>query len=466
MSDLSWRPDLHERLARRDDRRTRAFRGAAAAALVAAVGWFADLALAWHVGTVMLAALAAASWPVRQSVLEAFRTIADQAGLAYQTHVEYRGRDDPFGLLQAAETQARLSVRGVVPPQRSAWWLPLASLAVALVLLTAFTGGPASWLRGAGPSDAGVSGAPPPTPPAALAPEAPREQPDDPDASEAIEPPSAAGQPDAPPGADDRGDGGGGDDAADGGDGAGGLEREALDRFLDSLRERPRADDRSGSLGDAERDGVRDDADADMASAEVRGDLEEAMDDRDRTPDGRGDETGEGERSVELPAGGGEADDAGDEAADRDEDGADGTGAGPDPDAEQGDDGAADAGEQPSEVPAGSAEGAPDEEGVAGMGAEQPELDAGMGDEAGIGPGAPIGQDDQAPPPGGDLEALPGMIGPGPETLGGRVRLPGRDSDLAPTPSAAERFERAVEQAVTDGSVPVTFQEIIRNYFR
>lgn len=466
MSDTTWRPDLHERLARRDDRRTRAFRSAAAAALVAAIGWFADLSVAWHVASVAVAALAGALWPVRRSVLEAFRTIAEQAGLAYQTHLEHRGGADPYGLLQAAETQARLSVRGVVPPARSAWWLPLASLAVALVVLTAFTGGPASWLRGAtGVPDGGVSGTPPSAPPPVT--DLAREQADDPTASDATEPPAAPEQADAPSEADDRGPGGGADEAAEAADGAGGLEREALDRFLESLRERPRVSESAGALSDADRDGVRDDADADLAEAEVRGEVEEAPDDRDRTPDGRGDETGEGERSVEVPAGNGETDDVGDEAADLDDGVADGTGPGPDPDAEQGEDGAAEADEQPGEAPTTSSEGAPDEDdGTAGFGPEQGELDAGTGDEAGVGPGTPMGQDDQVPPPAGELEALPGMLGPGPETLGGRVRLPGRDSDLAPTPSAAERFERAIEQAVTDGSVPVSFQEIIRNYFR
>ena len=463
MSDAAWRPDLHERLARRDDQRVRTLRAASAAALVALVGWIVDLASLWHVIAVLGAAAGAAAWPTRRGLSEAFRTIADQAGLAYQTHVEHVGRNDPHGLLSAAEIQARLSVRGVVPPPRGAWWLPLAAVATALVVLTALVGGPGTWFRGDG--GAGVGGPVGPSTPPPIVRDEGAEATED-DATDAVDAPepTAPGSPATRP---DGGSGPGADDAGDGdGDGAGAVEREELDRFLDALRERPSAVDEADGRSDAERDGVRDDADADLGSAEVRGDVDDTVDDSQRTPDQRSDDADEAERSVEVPARGAAGDDEGDEAGEPDD--LDGTEAGTSDVSgpEEGEEGSAADGEQPDETPTGAGEAAPDDAAEAGAGMEEPALDAGSGDEGGIGPGAPSDGEGDVPEPAGDLEALPGILGPGPETVGGRVRLPGRDSDVAPTAVGAEGFERAVEQAVTDGSVPVPYQEIIRNYFR
>jgi len=461
MSDVSWRPDLHERLARRDDRRIRTLRAAAAAAAVALLGWIVDLATPWHVVAVVGVAIGAAAWPSRRGLTDAFRTIADQAGLAYQTHVEHVGREDPHGLLSAAETQARLSIRGVVPPPQGAWWLPLAAIATALVVLTALVGGPGTWFRGDPGTGVGGPGGPSSPPPIVRDEGAVAPDDESTDALEAQEP-TAPGAPATTP---DRGTGPSADDAGDG-DAGGALEREELDRFLEGLRERPSAPDVADARSDAQRDGVRDDADADLGAAEMRGDIDDAVDDSQRTPDQRSDDAGDADRSVEVPAGGGTGDDEGAEAGESDDlDGAEaGTSEALGPD--EGEDGSAADGEEPGEMPTGAGEGAPDDAPEAGAGSDDPSLDAGTGDDGGIGPGAPSGVEGDVPEPAGELEALPGILGPGPETVGGRVRLPGRDSDVAPTATSAEGFERAVEQAVTDGSVPVPYQEIIRNYFR
>ena len=461
MSDVSWRPDLHERLARRDDRRVRTLRAAAAAAAAASVGWIVDVATAWHVVAVFGAAAAAGAWPTQRGLTDAFRTIADQAGLAYQTHVEHVGRDDPHGLLSAAQTQARLSIRGVVPPPHGAWWLPLAALATALVILTALVGGPGSWFRG--DVDTPVGGAGGPTSPPPVVRDEGAAAIDEDAATDAVEAPepTAPGSPAATP---DRGAGPSADDGGDG-DGGGALERDELDRFLEALRERPSVSEAAEARSDADRDGVRDDGDADLGAAEVRDDVSDTVDDAQRTPDQRGDDEGDGERSVEVPAGAGTGDDDGEAGEPDDLEGAEAGASdalGPD----EGEEGSAPDGEQPGEVPTGVAEGDSDDAPAAGGGIDEPSLDAGTGDEGGIGPGAPSGVEGEVLEPGGELEALPGILGPGPETVGGRVRLPGRDSDIAPTAVGAERFERAVEQAVTDGSVPVPYQEIIRNYFR
>jgi hypothetical protein len=64
------------------------------------------------------------------------------------------------------------------------------------------------------------------------------------------------------------------------------------------------------------------------------------------------------------------------------------------------------------------------------------------------------------------LEFLPGRLGRGPQNTGGAVRLPGSDRVEIPLGSAPGSFGSAVEKAVTEGDIPVDYQEIIRNYFR
>lgn len=460
MSDAPWTADLHLRLARREGLHHRLTQAATLAAAGAALGWALGLEPLPHALLLVAAGVAGALVRVGSRPDQAWRTIADQAGLAYQTHVEHAGRDDPYGLLAAASVQARLSIRGVIPPRRSPWWLPLASLAVAMWLLGALIGTPAAWWSPATP-DVSQAGSGPPTPAPPTLPDAERE-PDEPQDGvvEAEEPETGVGSPPRSPEPATS-------SADEGGDGAGdGLERDALDRFLDALRERPRSaeSEAQGLLRDAEPGDVSDDRDADLARAELREDDRRDGDDDGRTASDPGDDDREPDGTSELPGDGGDG-----EREDADGDATDDAGGGPAEPAAEGDEtgegsevaAPPEDGDAPAQADGGE-EGPPD----AGLGGEQPGLDEGSGDDAGMGPGAPIGAQDLAPEPGGDLEALPGLLGPGPEALGGRVRLPGRGSEVVPEGPAAAALERAIEQAVTDGSVPVTYQEIIRNYFR
>ena len=66
----------------------------------------------------------------------------------------------------------------------------------------------------------------------------------------------------------------------------------------------------------------------------------------------------------------------------------------------------------------------------------------------------------------GDPEFLEGLLGLGPETPAGTIRLPGATEVELPPGRSAGEYTRAVERAVTEGSIPVDYQEIIRNYFR
>lgn len=66
-----------------------------------------------------------------------------------------------------------------------------------------------------------------------------------------------------------------------------------------------------------------------------------------------------------------------------------------------------------------------------------------------------------------DPEFLQGQLQQGASNLAGTVRLPGAsDQEIASFGPAAEGFQRAEEQAVTEGRIPIEYQEIIKNYFR
>jgi hypothetical protein len=444
----AWMPDLHHRLARRYTLDLRATRAAAAALAGSIVGWLAGLDPGVHATVIVIAAAIGAAIPTRAPLERAFGWIGRESGLAYQTHVEHEGRADPYGLLAEAAVQARLTIRGVSAPPRSPWWLPLAATAVAVWLVATVIGGPGAF--GAGPQ--GPSGtAPQPSPPPVAAPqtepdaEEPSEGEDVPEEPEAASPPSDPGR-----------------DGADPADAAAseGTEGEAVERFLDNLRERPAvAEERAAveAAREAPRDGVGDDDRdgevPDEVAREVDRDVEGTLRPDPREPDEDAetvetDVPGAGDRDEREP---------GDEEGDQEGAGGDG---------EEGDDG------RPGEEGDGDA----GDEGEDGDGEGQREagapgdddtgFDAGEGDDAGIGRGAPAETEGAELDSEGEPEALPGMLLPGEETPGGRVRLPGRDDGHLPEGAAVERYERAVEQAVTDGAVPVPYQEIIRNYFR
>lgn len=459
MSVRGWTADLHLRLARRAAVHTRVTRAASLAAVATALGWLLGLTPTAHAAVLVTGAALGALLPVRAPTHAAWRSIAEQAGLAYQTHVEHAERDDPYGLLAATSVQAQLSVRAVVPPRQGAWWLPLAALAVTIWLLGAVLGPPTLW-SGADTNATPATSASPPTPTPPAMPGVDEAAADEGDLADEPPdtPPSAPSQPRSSRPADSAG----ADAASDGA--AGALERDELDRFLDGLRERPVSPEADAATRDIERSDLRDGGDADLESAELRDDPSAEDADAALTPSDARDADGAPEQRVELPGAGGEGDS---EQADGEapEDGSDGAASEPSPDGQDAGPGeAADGDENDQGAP--SADAGEEGSQQAALGGDQPGFDEGTGDDAGAGIGPPQAAQDGIPEPGGELEALPGLLRSGPESPAGRVRLPGRDSELAPQGAAATSFERAVEQAVTDGSVPVTYQEIIRNYFR
>ncbi|MEM7735253.1 MAG: hypothetical protein AAF267_05625 [Deinococcota bacterium] len=65
-----------------------------------------------------------------------------------------------------------------------------------------------------------------------------------------------------------------------------------------------------------------------------------------------------------------------------------------------------------------------------------------------------------------DPEQLESTLQEGVINVGGQVRLPGDDEVTLPVGSSPEVFERGIEQALSEGRIPVEYQEILRSYFR
>lgn len=432
------RPLLHERVARRWSRARRT----TVAAVLAAIASLAALALAAPMGVHALAVAVAAgvglAWPQRDQAPAALRWIGARAGLAYETAIEAGERSDRFGLFDAVRMQGRLAIRDVAVPGPSPWWLPAALLAATLWAWGAFVGVP--WSAPWAPAGS-VPGAPSPAPVAPPAVAEPAEAPptEEAPASDPSVPRSDEASTGEPGGEGGATDGSGADGSA--------SERDALERFVEGLRERE-VEPPGAAAADVAEDDAEDDAEgADeprRAEGDERGDGAEAnADARDQGGDGEagGDEASDGDGEGEETAG-----EPGDETGDGEDPGqADAPGDG----AEQ------EAGDPAAEGEDGAQAGA------AGVEAGEDPGDAGLGAGAEGDASDAVGEDPRSP------DALPSILGSGPETPVGGVSLPGAEGEQAfPEGAAGAPFRRAVEEALTEGEVPVSYQEVIRNYFR
>jgi hypothetical protein len=447
---------LHERVSVRW--RINAFLlGAGSGALLGSlIAWLAALAPLPHLLLTLAAAAVVgllALWrraPRRDR--QALAWIGERVGLAYETawNLEQRG---PAGgplahaLADATRVQGRLSIRDLQPPAVSAWWLPLATAATVLWL----------WAMVAGPPLPGLAdlwgGAAPPADPAAVAPldaasEAGLPAPE----AEAFEvdPPEERGVAGPAPAGEAQAEGGG-PPGVEGGTAEGGgqaAERDTFERFLERLRERPsEAPEGSASLAEGDDQGPDSDEAPLAATADEEGSSRDpAAGAGDQAP--RGDAPGEegGDEVLASDEGEVEAGDAPGEGGELGEGMADG------------------------EAPGESALGERD----AGTAGEMPQEGAGLdaGEEAtsngGVGVGAPTATLEGVEGAEGlEPEALPSLLGPGPELPVGGVQLPGAAPEgTLPVGEGAVDYQRAVERALLEGDLPAPYQEVIRFYFR
>jgi len=402
----------------------------------------------------------------------ALRWISNEAGLAYETahaHGERpRSSERSERLFSEVATQARLSIRDVTPPSTPAWWLPLTAFAVGILIwsnVLAPQATPPATPSAAGPA---LEQSPAPTAPEGLPAADGELEPDveseDSAATSDPDGPDAQGQPlegDAPLGAPTQP---GGSEGAVG-------ERDALERFLSRLRERPEpetvalearavetpseegaeADDaETGEAGEAERSAES--GEDEVAQTPPEGDPG-SEDDPSRTPSSERESADVGEADGEAmgdPRDGEMASDedvnGGPEQPFAEENGRDGGVGDPDSSLPEGDP-TGEGGVQPGddEAGAGIGEGAPDD----------PAID--VPSTALVDPLAPSSE----------AEPLPSIIGPGEESVVGGVQMEGAASESSGLLRADDpEFQRAVERGLLEGDVPAPYQEVIRNYFR
>lgn len=462
---------LHEALAARASLSVRLRRGSVLALVASVVALFAGADVTTHLLAVAAGLTVGAAVPVRGAMQEALSFIRGRAGLSYETALGVMAEEgaDEFGLRSAVVERARLAVRDVRPEPAPAWWLPALAVALGLVLFS--LAGPFAGPRAGGGGSSPLPGG--------QAPASPEAAPADQREAEVPTPPEAApGRADEAAAGDRRDE----DQSAEGPGaappGAGDSAAAPLSRFLDSLRERPddptpqpeqpaapgqpgqqppRADGPAsqGQQGQEQPERVQlerqrsSQAGEDPNDGGGDGESEGAQ-------DGQGDDQGDGDggqqpgpEQGERPQGGGEEDGQGEGGGDPSgSDQQDGQG-GETPEAggEQGDGRAGD-----TEVGL-----VPDD------GSQPPDPDDPMG--AGMGAGAEtaagVVEGDA-----GAVDVLPGVLQDGPENPAGTVRLPGDTDVFLPAGRAVTDYQSAAEEALSEGDLPLAYQEVIRRYFR
>ena len=439
---------MHRGLARARDRHRHLFHGSILALIAAILGWILGLGL--EVRALLVVAAAALAWsvPLRGSDEWALAWIGDRAGLAYQTALEMTDEEDPYGLRTAVEARADASLSRVERPEHSAWWLPLMALAVGALLLPALPLGTGGGPLG-GPLPPGAGGTP-----SAVAEDAAEEAEEAEPNLPGDAPSRVARTPEASQANDDRV--GPGESQGDGEAG----EREALERYLRGLRERPEARSEQ-ETGDQETGGQ-----APSGAAPRPGQQRSGGEGGERTGE-NGSESSERTRSGER--GDGEGEERGSSASQGGEQQPQ------NPFAQAGSDGNEGSGEQQQPGQGdGRGDGQPGDQQLEEGGDEQatgPGESTAGSDQQGRGQGAgalPSGEQEagRAGAAGDEEIQLRGELGHGPTSQGGTIQLPGGDEVELPPGRTPESYAREVESAVTEGRVPLEYQEIIRNYFR
>jgi len=459
---------LHLKLARRSGLGQRLLRGSLTALACSVIALLVGVDLTTHALVVAVSFVVGFALPVAGLRQQALAEIRSRAGMSYETALdllddggpgmlESLGDADPYGLKAAVIDRARHAVADVRPGSPPAWWLPALAVAFALLLL--------SGLDLAGPAGgAGTNGGSTPPAGSAVVPVDEREEsaaqtdlgaPQDEAPGRAEEPEGdqrSAADEDDDPGRNTT------EPAEGAGDGA------PLSRFLDSLRERP---PESGSGNQPGEDQAGQGAPNPPSQGQgQQGGGREGEPQRADMPTQPGAQPGDDPQSAGASDDGG-AEEGGDDALVATETGeegdADGQGEsqeGPSNGRAPGDTQAAE--NQPAEG-AGEGEQGLGQGGAAdGEGADDPAGEGAAG--AGGGPESEAGvAEGQAERP----EFLQGVLEQGPESPAGAVRLPGQtDVTLPVGGSSPADYAAAAEEALSEGDLPLSYQEIIRRYFR
>lgn len=434
---------LHESLARRRVWSRKVWLASGVACAVSFVLWLFATPVPWHLGTIALAFTLGLLAPLRPAAEWALSWIRRSGGLSYETALELGGASDTYGFGEAVQKRAVTQAARLELPEQQAWWLPLLFIAFVLALLPVVPFRTATRL----PFDTSRIGAErtPETPPEpGTTPISETEDEDNPENDE-----TAAEQPesenDAASTIEDF-------NAPEGASPEANSERvadeEALERFLENMRERPQPEEQRNPFSS-------------VTPQPQEGESQQGE--------------GEGEEGAQTDSGEGETGQEGDqgEAGENGENGNQEAGEqgeqeGEQAGGEQGEEGTEEASSEQGDS------GEPGEEGSAGssegeQGEESGLLEEGDGsDGTGQLPGSlTTRESEDLGEPESDPEQLQGELGSGPSNLAGTVRLPGTVEGGAGTGGAsAGNFSQTEEQAITEGRIPVEYQEIIRNYFR
>lgn len=447
--------------------------------------------LLWHAVVIVVGFVAGFFWMNRDGLTRALRYIEDGIGLSYSTALEHAASlpddsrdvshinqpDVQASLYQSVLQRAHYRIRRLQAPKLQPWWLPLLALALSLLILpdinvpgtnrrNADMRDPVAAARPLASSREEAANQPAPRQDANPQPTGDRSPADTSSATTEDGDDATSARDDAPPAS----------------------ESDTLSRFVDNLGEGGSSPTNSESnsrnpeneanqpqtggratprAGDQEfRQVPPDDRSRDAQSGETppaSGDGQQrsqgSQDGEQQGESGQG-ETGEGEQGVNS----GESPDDSPQGESQAESG--------DPQAGDNENPQAGAQRQPQSSP----NAPPDEAGEGQTSSAQSGDQQGEGEnpEEALGePSNGAGSQGGFGQEGGeelsnmsDPELLEGVLEQGIINTGGQVRLPGDDDVTLPGGSAPAEYQQGVERALSEGRIPVEYQEILRSYFR
>ena len=467
---------VHERIARQRRRTRRLWWASALACAVSVVLWLLGVSVLWHLTLVGLALVTGLFLPLGSTVTWALDWVSRHLGLSYVTALDLsEAPPDSYGFHEAVRERAAAGAAKLELPQQQPWWLPLLVIALVLAILPVvpFRSAPRLSLGNPPTAPEQTPDSPDATSPqVAETPAEETEEPEQPSDQGATTPEEADPSTSTVDDFSTAGNEGSQEGAGEGGD------EEALSNFMDNLSERPPPEEQTNPFSSVNPQGGT----PNEGEAGERGEAQPAQSGQPPQDATRQEGQQEGTpQSAEASEDGSEQGSQGEEG-EGEEGQAEGSQAGEEPGEEQGEDAAASSGEQGEEEGTEQASGEPSdgEEGEGQEGEASGESQSGipsdegapeegeMGNSAGNAPGAPTPTDPERLEAPGTPEQLRGRLGAGPSSTAGSARLQGTPEGDAAAPGGAapQTFNQADEQAITEGRIPVEYQDIIRDYFR
>jgi hypothetical protein len=473
---------LHERLASQRLWFFRLFIASGLALVVSLILWLFRVPLLWHLSGIALGFIAGL---FLQHSMKAWALawIREQAGLSYETALEQHSKEqnqqDEFGFSASLKERAVEEASRLTLPKYQAWWLPMLAVALGLAFL---------------PLIPSITNLPSPLttqPTATTLPETTNQTANTVDPSQpqqtsepVAEPPPDGQAPSQETSGTDTSQLSDANSSSSASSDTQSADEQALDQFLENLRQNeppqeqaPDVDLSSVMQPSGGRGGQASDEDR---ASRPRSEQTNPFSQAGENESGEAQQNQQAQNNAENTEG--EQDQQGQEQQGQEQGQENGE---QQAQSQEGQEGAEDASSetsqegtdrQPQQGEGQQAEGEQGQEGAgeSGMNGEAQSADRGSdsgqnAEGAGSLPGSPAegtseelaGSSQQNP------DFLPGQVGEGPNNIAGTARLPGETEELVfPQGSAPGSFSRAEEEALTEGRIPLEYQEVIRNYFR